>query len=398
MSFDPQNLYLSQGLALYLPFLQEDNLDELWNPSDEILDRIIEDTFTAGPPHAHDWFPVGNANYRWDGIVVLANHPAGYSRNQPEGENDGPEVLWKEKYEELIRTELNKVSKKMVQGLTNNHAIQERVRNNPSTKNKIMEDILNSTSVRDSIDESIEGIMRRSEEYWRLNLHYRVMKKVTDIVLTREEYNDFTNEQARYLQVGKGFRVLSLFDRVCDWKLRLPQMMTKIYGDKEVTAERLSNALFKLESEDVLRKEGCWHGPKQSIANDDSLLSCVDFHCWCVDEEGDVNDYSNEDLLSGEFHVGAEIVRRPWDDKMVSEIMPELESHYASFFDNHKDLTREMLLGFIDEDTFPTRYPYVRSRVLQEANPEKYSLVIGSLGYKQKDGSIWWKYGCSSRT
>ncbi len=86
--------------------------------------------------------------------------------------------------------------------------------------------------------------------------------------------------------------------------------MMKKYGDKEVTAERLRKTLFKLETKDVSQRQKCWHGPTESIAKD-SLLSCVDYHCWCVDKEGEVNDHISKDSLTGEFTKGTKIVRRP---------------------------------------------------------------------------------------
>ena len=53
----------------------------------------------------------------------------------------------------------------------------------------------------------------------------------------------------------------------------------------------------------------------------------------------------------------------------------------------------EELFKLIELDEFPTKYCYARAMTLHNSNPKKYKLVIGSLGYIQSDGSIFWEFG-----
>ena len=63
------------------------------------------------------------------------------------------------------------------------------------------------------------------------------------------------------------------------------------------------------------------------------------------------------------------------------------------FFSKHTDVTNEEWLLKIRSNTFPTKHCYARAKILRDSNPKKYALVIGSLGYKQNDGSIFWEFG-----
>ncbi len=85
------------------------------------------------------------------------------------------------------------------------HTVRQREQwqNNPSIADRIIGYVINSPSVRDVNNEALEGIMRRSEEYWRLKLQHRVVKKAGDIITTCAEYNDYSNEQAKYLHPEK---------------------------------------------------------------------------------------------------------------------------------------------------------------------------------------------------
>ena len=156
----------------------------------------------------------------------------------------------------------------------------------------------------------------------------------------------------------------------------------------------MRDALLEFEAEDLARKESGLTGKNKSF-KEVSLLSYVDYHAWCVDENNNVCDYPDEDLITGsqELCEGAQIVRHPWEDRLVSEIQPQLEAQFTSFFKNNQHLTMTKVFQFIDVNAFPTKYCYVRAKILHDSNPSKYSIVIGSIGYKKTDGTIWRKYG-----
>ena len=131
-----------------------------------------------------------------------------------------------------------------------------------------------------------------------------------------------------------------------------------------------------------------------------------DLHAWCVDDIGNICDYPDDQNQHG-FHSTKNIVRRPWDAHVVCEALPHLDRDYISFSisvrnmsksaatveNNESVLSKEELLKLIQSNKFPQNHCYARAKILRDSNPEKYALVIGSLGYKQSDGSIFWEFG-----
>ena len=89
-----------------------------------------------------------------------------------------------------------------------------------------------------------------------------------------------------------------------------------------------------------------------------------------------------------------DIVRRPWDARMVVEALAEIDKlNDLAFFNHFPDVPRSTWLEKINKDEFPPKSCYARAKILRDSNPEKYALVIGSLGYRQRDGSIFWECG-----
>jgi len=130
-----------------------------------------------------------------------------------------------------------------------------------------------------------------------------------------------------------------------------------------------------------------------------------DYHAWCVDDMGNVCDYPDDQNQHG-YYASMMIVRRPWDAHAISEARFHIDKSYKSFSigvrnisqsnsyatTDHK-LSNEELFKLIELDEFPTKYCYARAMTLHNSNPKKYKLVIGSLGYIQSDGSIFWEFG-----
>ena len=122
-------------------------------------------------------------------------------------------------------------------------------------------------------------------------------------------------------------------------------------------------------------------------------MQITDHHAWCVDERGNICDYPDEELQLGS-RCTMDIVRRPWDARMIAEALPALDAMCDDvFFKLFPDVPRETWLEKIEKNEFPVQYCYPRAKILRDSNPEKYALVIGSLGYKQSDGSIFWEFG-----
>ena len=132
-------------------------------------------------------------------------------------------------------------------------------------------------------------------------------------------------------------------------------------------------------------------GKSPRCSFDKNMVS--DRHAWCVDEEGNVCDYPDEQNKHG-AHSTANIVRRPWDARMVAEALPHFDKHcQEEFLDRHPHTSREEWIQMIHSNTFPPGNCFGRAKILRDSNPEKYALVIGSLGYKQSDGTIFWEFG-----
>lgn len=118
-----------------------------------------------------------------------------------------------------------------------------------------------------------------------------------------------------------------------------------------------------------------------------------DFHAWCVDDLGNICDYPDDQNQHGR-HSTMDIVRRPWDAYVVAEALPHIEEHCERvFFGKHPKKSNEEWIQEIQSNTFPPLSCFVRAKILHDSKPEKYALVVGSLGYKQRDGTIFWEFG-----
>ena len=119
----------------------------------------------------------------------------------------------------------------------------------------------------------------------------------------------------------------------------------------------------------------------------------MDLHAWCVDEEGNVCDYPDDQNQHGD-HATGNIVRRPWDAYMVAEALPHIDKLcQEKFFGLYPDTSSEQWIQMIHSNTFPKHNCTARAKILRDSQPEKYALVIGSLGYKQPNGTIFWEFG-----
>ena len=119
----------------------------------------------------------------------------------------------------------------------------------------------------------------------------------------------------------------------------------------------------------------------------------MDHHAWCVDEEGNVCDYPDDQNQHGD-HATSNIVRRPWDAYMVAEALPHIDKLcQETFLGLYPDTSSEQWIQMIHSNTFPKHNCTARAKILRDSQPEKYALVIGSLGYKQPNGTIFWEFG-----
>jgi hypothetical protein len=128
-------------------------------------------------------------------------------------------------------------------------------------------------------------------------------------------------------------------------------------------------------------------------------LNKEDYHAWCVDDVGSICDYEPEELMTNVEYGTMDIVRRPFTAHEVSKWIVTCDAAYDAYMQASANRygtmkkAQEMMLAAIKESRFPLKNCYIRAKVLYESDPKKYSLVIGSLGFKQEDGRIHWEYG-----
>ncbi len=119
----------------------------------------------------------------------------------------------------------------------------------------------------------------------------------------------------------------------------------------------------------------------------------MDFHAWCVDENGLIHDYPDHQLIQGKYGTH-DVVRRPWDMRVVIAAMPHIEQMTkVEFFDKNKHVSTDQLLFMIKNNTFPKDNCYPCAKLLRDSDPSRFALVLGSLGYRQADGRVFWKCG-----
>lgn len=118
------------------------------------------------------------------------------------------------------------------------------------------------------------------------------------------------------------------------------------------------------------------------------------FHAWCVDTAGNVVDFPDEMLKHGKYQTD-EIVRRAWDVRLVAFHLPELERRSLEFRKDpfRRSMSKEEFEKMAWKNTLPLYFKYERAKAIRDSNPEKYALVVGSLGYRQSDGSVFYEFG-----
>jgi hypothetical protein len=167
----------------------------------------------------------------------------------------------------------------------------------------------------------------------------------------------------------------------------LGDMLESLPNDLSSTLGLSQDYLFK-KIDDM-----AFSGPGKSLNKDD-------YHAWCVNDQGTICDYSDEQLMKDSEFGTRDIVRRPFTAHDIAKWLLTCDETYdtklqglCAEFGGEVENAKAMLLAIIDTPLFPPKNCYLRAKLLHESNPKKYSLVIGSLGFRQADGRIHWEYG-----
>ena len=128
--------------------------------------------------------------------------------------------------------------------------------------------------------------------------------------------------------------------------------------------------------------------------NPHAVSQVTDYHAWCVDESNKVYDYPIEQIPS--LAKTDKVIRRPFDIDHAIKFYPFMMDFRKCFFSYQTKVvpfTHEQKMAMINNNTFPVGHCLDRALTLRESDPRKFSVVIGSLGFIQPDGSIFWEYG-----
>jgi len=133
---------------------------------------------------------------------------------------------------------------------------------------------------------------------------------------------------------------------------------------------------------------------EDEMNDSNAIREVTDFHVWCVDERNNIYDYPIEQIKS--IHWTNRIIRRPFDIEhamLKYQFMIKFRKRLISYKTDIEPLNQEQKMAMIESDTFPMKQCLDRALTLRTSNPKRFAIVIGSLGFIQPDGSIFWEYG-----
>ena len=118
-----------------------------------------------------------------------------------------------------------------------------------------------------------------------------------------------------------------------------------------------------------------------------------DYHAWCIDDQGRVCDYTDVQLMANVEYGTRDRVRRPFTAHAIAEWLLTCDETYdaslqglCAQYGGDVGNAKVALLSIINTPFFPSKNCYLRAKLLHESDPKKYSLVIGSLGFRQENG------------
>lgn len=202
----------------------------------------------------------------------------------------------------------------------------------------------------------------------------------------RQQHRDEgTNEVVSQAVLSSDVGNLSGTDEFSAIADQLRDALADVFGQDLMASNRDAINRIMLDS---LIPGGGW-APRNKF--DPKMIT--DFHAWCVDEKGMVHDYPDDQLIKGN-HAMKHVVRRPWDVTVVVEALPHIEKlTQEQFFDKNRHLSSTQLLKMLENNTFPINHCYARAKILRDSSPNRFALVLGSLGYRQSGGNVFWECG-----
>jgi hypothetical protein len=142
-----------------------------------------------------------------------------------------------------------------------------------------------------------------------------------------------------------------------------------------------------------------WMGPRKTfIAEED--INTVDYHMWCEDTNGNKDDYTKRQLAMGSKHGTKKVIYKEWKQDWATAVLAKADSEFDKMIEvmmKNNDVTNkeemiQKLYRAIRANEFPSDQCYMRSKVINLVEPGK-RIVVGSLGFKQNNGKVFWEYG-----
>ena len=126
-----------------------------------------------------------------------------------------------------------------------------------------------------------------------------------------------------------------------------------------------------------------WNQPTLTFEN--ALQNgALNVHAWCVDTNGTVHDYDNEVHINCFFRTDNE-VRVACDEETTLALMPYLHTIFNAWLEQ-SNKTVQQHINDINNNRFNKRHCWHRAMLLNRFDPDKYTVVIGSFGFVQRDG------------
>jgi|NorSeaMetagenome_1021524.scaffolds.fasta_scaffold29062_1 hypothetical protein len=172
------------------------------------------------------------------------------------------------------------------------------------------------------------------------------------------------------------------------------EVFRSLFGDSSITParERYYSAVTAISNHVNVREKSGW-APRSADDNGiDTLETTYDWHVWLEDKDGNIIDYPDNELCVGCPYKTEQVVRQEWRKDLVKKIQPRIEESASKVI---SDLERVGRYAFteIARGTFPLDRAHVRAKALYDQDPTKYKFVIGSLGFVQSDGRVFWELG-----
>ena len=119
----------------------------------------------------------------------------------------------------------------------------------------------------------------------------------------------------------------------------------------------------------------------------------LQIHAWCIDKGGKTYDYDDYHLGKNCLFHSDKVIRVRADEHTTATLMPLLQTNFEAWLRVSGKTVNEHM-DEIRRHTFDDHHCWHRAMLLEKSNPDKYTLVIGSYGFRQPDGrNTFWLWG-----